>query len=262
MKKIGLYFYIISLILSSCGNPTINGKVVDIFDKPIEGVKISIEGTSLETYSNTSGLYHSDYVPGPISLIFRKKGFTPENLQLEIAEKMEFPAKDVMMIEIPHDGLYYINPLKKKYESIKKAEYSKDQKIVDSFIQLRKHHNVFLTEYKVEIIDSLITVIKEKQPRFIMTENYIKHLDRLTPSGSNTYNILTIRHADLHSHKKPISFQCDIYRHKVGLERKFIDKTQFYIYTGTFEPGYYAFYRSGTQGDMIEYNSLQVFKVE
>lgn len=99
---------LISGFLSSCGEPTINGKLVDNFDNPIEKAKVEIEGTAFTTETNSDGEYSIEFVPGEIKLKYSKENYLDTILNVNISTKDDFPAQIVKTLKIPPQGGIYI----------------------------------------------------------------------------------------------------------------------------------------------------------
>jgi len=99
------------ILLTGCGkNKRIEGKVQDAFGSPLSDVTVKIEKSAFSAKTDGSGQYSLDYAPGPIKLIFSKKGYTTRELTLNIQQKVHFPAEKMVLYPIPtENGLFYID---------------------------------------------------------------------------------------------------------------------------------------------------------
>ncbi|MHB9011443.1 MAG: carboxypeptidase-like regulatory domain-containing protein [Ignavibacteriaceae bacterium] len=94
---------IVTLMLFAlgCSKPKVTGIVVDNNNKPIPNAKISVKGTQFKSLTDNDGKYSIEYIPGKISLLFEKKGYTKNNIVIDIATEAEFPADTVRLTKFP-----------------------------------------------------------------------------------------------------------------------------------------------------------------
>lgn len=103
------FLLLIFLSLNSCGNkPKIAGEVVDGFGNPLRDAVVSVEGTTFKATTNSNGKYSVGYVPGKISVMIRKEGYTSANLPFDIAIESAVPAETVTLYKIPEGkGVFF-----------------------------------------------------------------------------------------------------------------------------------------------------------
>ncbi len=266
MKKIQT-LAILLIILVSCGKPTINGKVKDIFGNPVKDVKVTIEGTSLETFTNSNGEYSSDFVPGKVTVNLSKENFTPKSFTLEIAQKEDYPAMEVEMFELPiSQGIYYLNPSNSQYESINKMDFISNTEYLEtkrnSFMGTTiSSLDVFNSNYTVEINDENITIIRENQVRFIDNDPLPIGLIKLSQLENNSYLIASIEYNNKNADNK-VNKYCVLSQNNIKEEIDGQNRPHFILRISNLENGYYAFYSENIQSNLIKEGSLQVFKVD
>lgn len=102
---------IVMVCLGGCGKKKrIEGTVYDVFGNPLKDVTVKIEKTTFTAITDNSGHYSLEYAPGPIKLIFSKDGYTTMSLNLNIQQKVHYPAEPVVLYPIPKDsGMFYID---------------------------------------------------------------------------------------------------------------------------------------------------------
>jgi len=108
MKNYSLLFLLgISLILNSC-DKSINGKIIDNFNQPVEGVKIKIKDSGFESSSNKNGVFNIDFAAGKFTLEFQKQNYITVTKELEISEHKKYPLGNLDMIRIPDTkGIFF-----------------------------------------------------------------------------------------------------------------------------------------------------------
>lgn len=117
----------IAIILIGCKKKQIEGIVLNNFKQPLTNVNISIEGTSFEAVSDKDGKYYIDYVPGDIKISYEKDGYISESLKLNINTKEKFPAKTIVMTEIPQEGgIFFVDYETFEYLKINYGELRRD----------------------------------------------------------------------------------------------------------------------------------------
>lgn len=265
MKRIIYSLIFISLIISSCNKPTIDGRVVDMFGIPIDQVKVTIEGTSLETFTNNNGFYESDYVPGNIKVNLSKDGYTPRSFTIEIAEKTDFPAQDVIMIKSPEpNGIYYIDKDNKKYADLPRFAFKIEKGLLKEATYFDKPNNQYISQYYIEIEDPNILTLDKGESQFIYHSDFGgRTLYKLMWfEGTDRFNVLSISYWQKNESKRTISFQNKIYQNVIKQDKDKTDEPFATIIKLDLDHGYYAFANyKGIQGDMLEPDSLMVFKV-
>lgn len=90
----------ISFILNSC-DKSINGKIIDNFNQPVEGVKIKIRDSGFESTSNKFGVFNIEFAAGKFTLEFQKQNYISVAKELEIVEHKKYPLGNLDMIRIP-----------------------------------------------------------------------------------------------------------------------------------------------------------------
>lgn len=90
-------FFLLNLIpfLSGCSDSRIDGYVQNGIGEPLSGVAVTIEKSRFDANTDSEGRYSIDYAPGPIRLSFTKDGYATEVLDLNIQEKVRYPAKTI-----------------------------------------------------------------------------------------------------------------------------------------------------------------------
>lgn len=89
-----------SLLCSGCKNQKIEGKVNDIHSNPLQGVAVTIQKSKFSSITDKTGGYSVDYAPGQMRLIFSKSGYVSQYLDLNIQQKIYFPAEDIILHSI------------------------------------------------------------------------------------------------------------------------------------------------------------------
>ncbi|NOU18470.1 MAG: carboxypeptidase regulatory-like domain-containing protein [Bacteroidales bacterium] len=95
------------IILNSC-DKSINGKVIDNFNQPVEGVKIKIKNSAFESVTDKNGNFKIDFTAGKFEIEFQKENYILISKELEIAENKSYPLGQVDIIRIPNSkGLFF-----------------------------------------------------------------------------------------------------------------------------------------------------------
>lgn len=96
-------------ILGACGRKHVQGIVKDPFGNAIDSVSVQVVKSTFSTLTSKNGEYSVDYVPGTFVMKFSKPGYTTQNMELTIQQKMRFPADTVVMYPIPKSqGIFFI----------------------------------------------------------------------------------------------------------------------------------------------------------
>ena len=104
--KYNYLILLLTLSLFSCSK-YIEGEVRDNFGNPIEGVKVSIENSDFQSFTDPNGNYKLDYVPGEFSVSFNKEDYVSETVGLNITEKQRYPMSKIELIRYPEsEGIY------------------------------------------------------------------------------------------------------------------------------------------------------------
>lgn len=121
-----LLLLLLLLIFTAC-EKQINGKVINNFNQPVEGVKVSILNSNFETVTDTDGQFEIGYVAGDITVSFKKPDHRSENRHLKITEKENYPLSVVELIKYPSEkGLFLVG--KENYVKLNKSDLIKSEK--------------------------------------------------------------------------------------------------------------------------------------
>ncbi len=188
MKRVVL-FLMITTFLVSCGEPTINGKLIDNFDNPIVGAKVEIEGTSFTTKTNSKGEYEINFVPGEIKLKYSKENYLDTIFNVKISTKDDFPAQIVKTYKVPKKGeMFFVSKegyqelptmiIREKastYNSVQGREYGTPQYL---------NHIVNTYYIKSVMINNLIPKFGKGDMKFADTDEKNVTLVKLKKEGS------------------------------------------------------------------------------
>ncbi len=98
-----------TLILSSCSEPraVLKGSVIDEASskRPLEGVKIEIEGLNTSCLSAADGTYALPYLPGSFAVQYSKENYVPVRREFNIQTRDTVPVSAVGMYHINLEGL-------------------------------------------------------------------------------------------------------------------------------------------------------------
>ena len=89
------------LALASCGRAGIQGMVVDINGEAVPGAAVMVLGTDYYTHTDGTGRYTIGYAPGHVELRFAKSGYTPGRLVMDVAERRQVKATQVLLWCLP-----------------------------------------------------------------------------------------------------------------------------------------------------------------
>ncbi|WP_114490626.1 carboxypeptidase-like regulatory domain-containing protein [Candidatus Ulvibacter alkanivorans] len=124
MKKTRLLALLaLPLIVASCGEHQIEGKVIDNFGKPVKDMKVAIKGTSLETTTNSNGEYGITFIPGTIEMEYTDERYMNVYKTYDIATETDYPAKTIETIRFPesYEANSLLVPKDGKYVSLPKS---------------------------------------------------------------------------------------------------------------------------------------------
>lgn len=128
-EKLALLFLVLTFpFLKACAdNPEISGQVIDFFGDPVEGVKVTIPGTTYNTSTGGDGRYAITYVPGEVHVSFTKEGYTGANMEFTLSTEAAVPAETVVLYKIPkRKGIHLLS--EKMYHTLRQSELSREQK--------------------------------------------------------------------------------------------------------------------------------------
>lgn len=88
----------------------IHGKVADAFGDPLADVQVSIKGTPHLSESKGSGSYSMDYSPGYSVIEYRKDGYYPHKIELNLAKNKSNSLDAVILYPKPSEtGIFLID---------------------------------------------------------------------------------------------------------------------------------------------------------
>jgi hypothetical protein len=97
--------------LAGCTKPVIQGRVIDVFKKPLGGVEVSIPKMAFTATTDSDGKYTISFAPGQFDVHLQKKGYTSATVPLNIAQAAAVPAAEVMLYPNPDkQAIYYLAP--------------------------------------------------------------------------------------------------------------------------------------------------------
>ncbi len=98
------------LLLTACDPEQINGSVIDGSGQPIDGVSVSIEGTSFETTTNNNGSFSLDFTPGEKSITIHHPNFFDRVLTIDLTDSKSKTLKPTVLVKNPtEDGLFVLH---------------------------------------------------------------------------------------------------------------------------------------------------------
>jgi murein DD-endopeptidase MepM/ murein hydrolase activator NlpD len=91
----------------------IEGRVVDLFGKPVPAATVSIQGLRLRTQTNDNGEFRLEYVPGSMVVLATKDGYLPVagrgSLSLNLSTVSRVPIADLLLVLVPPaNGLFLV----------------------------------------------------------------------------------------------------------------------------------------------------------
>lgn len=102
-------FSVLALALSGCESQTIQGRVVDLFGQPIEGVTVAVANSGFSTTTDGDGEYHLDYAPSEKIMVTYSHAdkstfvYDATAKTVSISEKCRYPMPDVELCYVPTD---------------------------------------------------------------------------------------------------------------------------------------------------------------
>jgi hypothetical protein len=98
------------MALAACGEaPALNGRVMDNFGQPLQGVTVSIAGAEETAVTDEAGTYKLPYSPGQLTVSFTKEGYQPETTAVGATVRTQFPMREVMLYkELRQYGLFVV----------------------------------------------------------------------------------------------------------------------------------------------------------
>jgi hypothetical protein len=110
----------LALTLTGCKRASIDGRVVDGFGDPVQDATVRVEGTEFVSGTNSKGEYSVRYVPGDITVLISKAGYTETSFSAKIATESTFPAESKTIYRIPGErGIWYMDFGTKQYVPIR-----------------------------------------------------------------------------------------------------------------------------------------------
>jgi hypothetical protein len=92
-----------------CTKPIIQGRVIDVFKKPVAGVEVSIPKTAFAATTDADGKYTISFAPGQFDVHLQKTGYTSATVPLNIAQASAVPAAEVTLYPNPKKrAIYYL----------------------------------------------------------------------------------------------------------------------------------------------------------
>jgi len=189
MKKY-LLLVLITMTIVSCGEPTINGKVVDNFEKPVSDFDVAIKGTSLKTKTNSNGEYSIEFVPGnDIKINFTKENYLSSEITVNIATKDDYPAETINTYKVPKsEGIFLVG--EKDYIEIPKVNvkserlsYSKSVRVILSMTAYNGPTTFKGYNYFAELQEKDLPVFKSGTIKFADTSPLPISLIKLEKAG-------------------------------------------------------------------------------
>jgi hypothetical protein len=98
------------LVLVACtAEPRIEGRVLDIWDNPVEGATVVMEGVPERPLTDSSGRFSLPAVTGPHKIKAGREGFIQEHQDVDLAEGAP-PPKDVLfrLYPKPEEAGFYV----------------------------------------------------------------------------------------------------------------------------------------------------------
>jgi Carboxypeptidase regulatory-like domain len=104
------YLVLVLVVMAvGCTKPVIQGRVVDVFKKPVADADISIPKTAFTATTNAEGKYTISFAPGQFDMHIQKKGYTSATVPWNVTQAAELPAAEVMLYPNPEKpGIYYL----------------------------------------------------------------------------------------------------------------------------------------------------------
>jgi len=144
----------------------------------MKDVTIKIEKSTFTAVTGNSGQYSLDYAPGSIKLIFSKDGYTTMNLDLNIQQKVHYPAELMVLYPIPKDsGMFYIDSGNKQL-----VKLEPNCKVEETKTQSQEFSHTMNCRYSVKYSSPAIT-IKPGKAQFIDKVPYIINISTVNENG-------------------------------------------------------------------------------
>jgi len=95
--------------------------VVDIAGHPLPGVAVSVRGASRQAVTDSRGQYRMNAPPGFLEIDYYKTGYTPAQLQLEIAEPRTVEMTQAVLRPLPDgQGVFFFQS--NRYQGLTRAQ--------------------------------------------------------------------------------------------------------------------------------------------
>jgi CarboxypepD_reg-like domain len=210
-------------LLSSC-EKKINGRIIDNFNLPVNGVDVNITNSGFASKSNNNGEFKIDYAAGKFALNFSKKGYLPVSKTLEIIEQKNYPLGRLDMIRVPDStGLFFKGKL--DFVKIPLIMLQSSRKIKNSIFE-----NLIQTDYTLPVKD-IVTITLDTLKEIDLYsyidvrmnivvcdgENVVQSITGMTLSEDIKGNSIKATTTDLDNGYKKISFTPEDGKTYVGI---------------------------------------------
>lgn len=99
------------LFLWACqGQPRIEGRVLDNFKQPIEGVQVKVSGMQFSDTTESDGRYTVPFAPGKFQVLYTKDQHVSHSSSFEVLQDTVIPADDVVLTRLPGKGAFVVGP--------------------------------------------------------------------------------------------------------------------------------------------------------
>ncbi|TNE86395.1 MAG: carboxypeptidase regulatory-like domain-containing protein [Deltaproteobacteria bacterium] len=98
------------LLLAACGSPEapkLQGQVTDIWDKPIEGVTILIDGVDSQPATDASGSFSFPMMQGDVQIKAGKEGYIQESTKITVDDPANAPSARLKLYPKPDVAGFY-----------------------------------------------------------------------------------------------------------------------------------------------------------
>ncbi|MDY0174440.1 MAG: carboxypeptidase-like regulatory domain-containing protein [Bacteroidales bacterium] len=142
-----------AVLVSSCNNTYIEGKIVDGFGKPVPEATVNVEGTDFVSQTNGKGHYRITYVPGDVHVVVSKEGFANSSFTTSILKEMRVDAGPTILYEIPPAEEVFLMHKGRYVELRKGVLHSSKQDVSDSWHYREQY--VYSVTYNPEDITAI-----------------------------------------------------------------------------------------------------------
>lgn len=93
--------------LTACGGMAIDGQIVDVTGKPLEGVSVTAFGQPCSTRTDAEGKFSLECTPGSYRVVIGTTGYVPVEEDMEATERKRYELGKKILIKIPEEkGLF------------------------------------------------------------------------------------------------------------------------------------------------------------